>query len=185
MASLQDLLEAYRNYRGVNDWRLGRQEDQMLGHSEQARGLWDLLQGVGVGDVGGGLFGVSKDINKLIRVADNPLAVTKNPTFARAYKIAQDDPFGELRLVRNPETGDVFIAPASSTLHQMIADVAGIPYDSRSPSGVWEKNSWGDNLANIKGSHIYSGVYDRFFHDADDASSDGSNAVKGLMGMMK
>lgn len=54
MASLQDLLEAYRNYRGANDWRLGRQEDQMLGHSEQARGLWDLLQGVGVGDVGGG-----------------------------------------------------------------------------------------------------------------------------------
>lgn len=52
MASLADILEQYRNWKGVQDWNLGRQEDQMLGHSEQARGLWDLLQGVGVGDMG-------------------------------------------------------------------------------------------------------------------------------------
>jgi len=52
MASLADILEQYRNWKGVQDWNLGRQEDRMLGHSEQARGLWDLLQGVGVGDVG-------------------------------------------------------------------------------------------------------------------------------------
>lgn len=53
MASLASLLEDFRNYRGVQDWNLGRQEDQMLGHSEQARGLWQLLQGLGVGDVAG------------------------------------------------------------------------------------------------------------------------------------
>lgn len=55
MAGLADLLEAYRNYRGVQNWRLGRQMDQMHPQAEQAMELWG---GVGPSDMGGlaGIF---------------------------------------------------------------------------------------------------------------------------------
>lgn len=53
MAGLQNLLEAYRNYRGVQEWKLGKQEEQMLGGDPQAMGLWEKLQGFGPADMGG------------------------------------------------------------------------------------------------------------------------------------
>lgn len=53
MAGLQDLIEAYRNYRGTQEWKLGKQEEQMLGGDPQAMGLWEKLQGFGPADMGG------------------------------------------------------------------------------------------------------------------------------------
>ena len=53
MAGLQDLLEAYKNYRGTQEWKLGKQEEQMLGGDPQAMDLWEKLQGFGPADMGG------------------------------------------------------------------------------------------------------------------------------------
>lgn len=39
MAGLQDLLEAYKNYRGVQDWKLGQQMNRVPG-AEEAMDLW-------------------------------------------------------------------------------------------------------------------------------------------------
>ena len=82
MAGLQDLLEAYKNYRGAQEWKLGRQMDIMHPQAEQAMNLFG-------GFDTGGLVGMIKGYHGGANIPTNQLRpltfFAEDPNIAKGY----------------------------------------------------------------------------------------------------
>ena len=84
------------------------------------------------------------EVNKTIQHAGQHVAITKNPTAAYAYRIALGDKNNEIRVLTDPRNGDVYIAPASISLHTEISRWAGMPYEYENP-GMWKDYDFESN----------------------------------------
>lgn len=70
-------------------------------------------------------FHGDKDQNK--EIFGQGFMVTKNPTRARAYKIADKSHYKEIRGVVDEQTGNLYIADAGISLHDHIIEIARLP----------------------------------------------------------
>jgi hypothetical protein len=62
------------------------------------------------------------------------IKVIKNPTRAKAYRIAGESQYEEIRGVVDHSTGNLYISDAGKTLHEHIIEVAKLPEDRESRS---------------------------------------------------
>jgi HD-GYP domain-containing protein (c-di-GMP phosphodiesterase class II) len=111
-------------------------------------------------DYKGEYFHGDNDKNKIV-FGTGKSEIVKNPTRARAYKMAQEDRYGDIRGIYDNSTGNLYISQASSTLHDWIIQNTGLP-TNKSPSNY--------DLLIIPDGSIYS--YPRNIFSDDKPNND-------------